>query len=1010
MLKSKPLEPNETVRDAQIRVDTSCHNSKRKCNNTTFHPLSKIAIGEADASSARDQVEQSCHRDKQIDENKLEGDIGRQQLLGRESSLGLEDFISNRLLEYGIVHLEQDEVIGKRHLHYPPSDPFPISSMISTSASSTKSSSNCEVETTSTNACGSSSIKDLQLVVEEIHRWLFVEGGYFENVEALMTNYCMLLRTKYSIPIDRLYYGGVGLHPRLTAYLWKWEYNEKFTFREMPEHIFKNRNDLFSPDEPFCLLEQGRAKFVRIKNSSSKIPPDVSKWFVPQQYTDYYALPDIHRNQSKGGIAWATKNPNDGFHPHHIEIFQKTFKALTTVMRLHTNDLVLNTLTARYEQEIQERTKELKIVNDRLEAQQRQQLQHFACMSHEFRTPLSAIMGLSSLLLLENEEAKEEGKEEENYNINNHDDNPQHQQHTALPQHVIDSIRMIHTSADLLRAVVNDVLDYSSMQNDEGSSNNGNTKGGGGGVFQVDLKPNVDLHHLLEDVVATMANSAKAKERSITLTMSDLSSNSIGNSSTAVPKHVSTDPRRLHQILFNLLGNACKFSKVGGKVELNVWVKDQQQAEMFDHQHERQGRRHKPQQQQQARRRKARETGYDPYSAGISPGETASASSITSTDGSRDNILVMAVKDYGKGIDKKDFETIFEPFNRASKETQTIYGGTGLGLAIASKLVKGLGGTIAVNSIVNEYTEFMIELPLLNDQNDNNGDAKDIRNNVLDTDVEAHCEHLVAIPRSIVATKSDCEERTGASFSGESKHSSVITTTIPLVQQQEGNRKTSLKRSHSSSSSLSASTSTSGSVSTVHSPVSIPSFASLSFKDIKALIVDDNRINQKVLQRMLLKTGITKQNIDIVDNGLKAVEIYSSHEAQQQQDYYDIIFMDIQMPVMDGLTATQQIKQKAMERMSRKTALMQCENNGSSNAEEGHNVDEGSVYSNGEGTSRKTTKIVFCTAHAVENYRAEAREAGGDGFISKPYRLNEIRQSVMDNCCCCPDKKWMEEP
>jgi signal transduction histidine kinase len=57
-----------------------------------------------------------------------------------------------------------------------------------------------------------------------------------------------------------------------------------------------------------------------------------------------------------------------------------------------------------------------------------------------------------------------------------------------------------------------------------------------------------------------------------------------------------------------------------------------------------------------------------------------------------------SIKDYGKGIDEQDFETIFQPSNQASQETQAVYGGTGLGLSISSKLVKRLGGTISVDS------------------------------------------------------------------------------------------------------------------------------------------------------------------------------------------------------------------------------------------------------------------------------------------------------------------------
>ena len=75
----------------------------------------------------------------------------------------------------------------------------------------------------------------------------------------------------------------------------------EFVHNEMPAHIFARRNEIFSPDEPFCVLEQGRADHVRIRETDTYIPPDTEKWFRGGNYVDYFALPDIHRGVSKGG-------------------------------------------------------------------------------------------------------------------------------------------------------------------------------------------------------------------------------------------------------------------------------------------------------------------------------------------------------------------------------------------------------------------------------------------------------------------------------------------------------------------------------------------------------------------------------------------------------------------------------------------------------------------------------------------------------------------------------------
>ena len=160
------------------------------------------------------------------------------------------------------------------------------------------------------------------------------------------------------------------------------------------------------------------------------------------------------------------------------------------------------------EQQIKDRTEELGKANDDLEkaneqlaVQSARQLEHFACMSHEIRTPLNCIVGMSSLLLDDADELD--------------------------PMHA-DSIRMINTSGDLLRAVVDDVLDYAKLES---------------GSFEVDIKETY-LQHTLDSI--THSISQKIMEKNCTLrTFYD----------PFLPEIMEVDYRRLQQILFNLLGN-----------------------------------------------------------------------------------------------------------------------------------------------------------------------------------------------------------------------------------------------------------------------------------------------------------------------------------------------------------------------------------------------------------------------------------------------------------------------
>ena len=263
------------------------------------------------------------------------------------------------------------------------------------------------------------------------------------------------------------------------------------------------------------------------------------------------------------------------------------------------------------EKQIEDRTNELENANrdlaranQQLAIQSARQLEHFACMSHEIRTPLNCIVGMSSLLLDDADEMD--------------------------PMHA-DSIRMINTSGDLLKAVVDDVLDYAKLES---------------GSFEVDIKP-TNLQETLASVVHSI--SQKVQEKNIRLRT---------HFSAQLPLELETDSRRLQQVLFNLLGNAGKFSKPDSVIDLSVTLMDEQH--------------------------------------------------VTSPTG---KIIRFSVKDYGKGIDKADWKTIFEPFSQASKETQNVYGGTGLGLSITSKLVHRLGGVVGLDSQLGKYTEFTVDLP-----------------------------------------------------------------------------------------------------------------------------------------------------------------------------------------------------------------------------------------------------------------------------------------------------------
>ena len=124
---------------------------------------------------------------------------------------------------------------------------------------------------------------------------------------------------------------------------------------------------------------------------------------------------------------------------------------------------------------------------------------------------------------------------------------------------------------------------------------------------------------------------------------------------------------------------------------------------------------------------------------------------------------------------------------------------------------------------------------------------------------------------------------------------------------------------------------------------------SSNIEALRVLIADDNLVNRKVAKRSLERLGV-KEHIDLAHDGKQAVDMTLAKE-------YDLVLMDLQMPVMDGLEATRII------------------------------------------TSRQSDHqpvIIFLTAHAGPDFEAQTREAGGAGHITKPFKLAQIKSVLAE--------------
>jgi len=220
-------------------------------------------------------------------------------------------------------------------------------------------------------------------------------------------------------------------------------------------------------------------------------------------------------------------------------------------------------------------------------------------MSHELRTPLNAILGFCELLV---EELTEEGLDEQ----------------AAL------AVKMGRAGRHL-SGLINNILDLSKIE---------------AGKMDVVIET-VDLAELVDDVLTTLAPLAEASDTQISI---------LGDQ--PLPR-VQADSTKVRQILFNLVGNATKFTR-GGRVTVHVDV--------------------------------------------CVEGET--------------RLLRLAIADNGIGMTEEQLGRIFQPFTQANPEIASRYGGTGLGLTLCRHLTALLGGTITATSAPQAGSRFVVELPL----------------------------------------------------------------------------------------------------------------------------------------------------------------------------------------------------------------------------------------------------------------------------------------------------------
>jgi len=463
----------------------------------------------------------------------------------------------------------------------------------------------------------------------------------------------------------------------------------------------------------------------------------------------------------------------------------------------------------------------------------------------------------------------------------------------------------IRLSGELLLNVINDILDFSKIESGK----------------MILEETSFDLRKSIEDVLDLMSTVVYEKKLGLHFQVDP-----------TIPQLINGDPTRLRQILVNLTGNAIKFTNSGGIViALN--------------QIEKRG---------------------------------------------REAVLEFSIKDTGVGIPKEKLNLLFKPFSQVDASTTRKYGGTGLGLAICMNLVKLMHGKIWVKSEVNKGSEFHFTIKTLYPEiaeQVNNPDQKFeilkrkkilvVENNAVSETILTGLFKDLEMDTSSVNSAGKALEIIGAKSDFD-----IIFIDIDLPDLESGELASEIRKTAayaarpiilSGWSAVSANESTSGNNfnAQINKPLKHSQLIAIMadllanqktekvqlpeqpqrLKEISGmyplniLVAEDNLINQKLILNLLKMLGYT---IQIAANGSEALDAISRIK-------FDIIFMDMQMPVMDGLEATRQI----IVRYADQRPL-----------------------------------IVAMTANALGSDKELCLSAGMDDYISKPLNIDQVINGI----------------
>jgi PAS domain S-box-containing protein len=550
-------------------------------------------------------------------------------------------------------------------------------------------------------------------------------------------------------------------------------------------------------------------------------------------------------------------------------------------------NIVIEQERKKLAQRVSERTASLRMTNKKLDQARTEAEQSslaksafLAAMSHEIRTPMNGVIGMLEVL-----------------------------SHSRLDTHQLDEVKIIHDSAFALLRLIDDILDFSKIE---------------AGKLDLEQLP-VSAEEIIEGICTSLASISEKQNVDLQLFITP-----------DLPNHILSDPIRLRQIFYNLIGNAIKFSSERperrGKVSIRVNIVDRE--------------------------------------------------------------MVVNVQDNGIGMSPDTLAMLFTSFSQAESSTTRRFGGSGLGLAISKRLVDLMNGSITVKSQLGEGSTFTVSLPFEIYQKEPLSplpvlsDTKCIlvEGSVFKTDdlraylehsdakVQVVCNHpealhIAELLEDIVVIIMEPQEhplelytaflktlKTPRIESGHIRH-------LLLTRSQRHPLKLALPELVVLGSNLLRRKEFLQSVAVaagIISPEIVieqakedlqllptrPSVAQARKEGRLILIAEDDSINRKVILKQLSLLGYAAE---VAENGLKAHQLW-------QEGNYALLLTDLHMPEMDGYELTKAIRQDEFERIRK--------------------------------------PILALTANALRGEKSRAKAAGMDDYLTKPVQLHLLKEAL----------------